>query len=222
MPIFETPGGSRLQLSLPHTEWPELQVASEAYTTLLKERRVTASRLSQLKTDRERAVTADRSALGKAIKEGKPDPGDKNVEKIEKEIAACNRRLEALEHALDTAESDLLDVLDEHRDAWVKELDESVTQAQAKYAEAIDAVATASHAYSNALALRNWVRSFPDGETTFRVRERFVPRLKNPNGSAFYVGDVLAALSEDATPQKEMPVIPWGVAYDEAKDAQNA
>lgn len=222
MPIFETPGGSRLQLALPQTAWPELQEASDAYTTLLKERRVTSSRLSQLKSDRERAIAADRAALGKAIKDGKPDPGDKNVEKIEKEIAACNRRLEALEHALDAAESDLLDVLDANRDAWVEELDEAVVQAQAQYAAAVEAAAAASHAYSTSLALRNWVRSFPDGETTFRVRERFVPRLKNQNGGAFYVSDVLTALREDATPQEEMPAIPWGAAYDDTIKAQNA
>jgi len=222
MPIFETPGGTRLQLTLPQSEWPELQEASNAYTTLLKERRVTSSRLTQLRTDRDRAVEADRSALGKAIKEGKPDPGDKNVEKIEKEIRACNRRLEALEHALDAAESDLLDVIDEHRRGWGEELDASVAVAQAKYAEAIEAVAAASHAYSHALALRNWVKHFPDSETTYRVRERFLPRLVNQNGSAFYVGDVLAALGEDAKPKEEPVVIPWGAAFDDAIDAQNA
>ncbi len=215
MPIFETPGGSRQQLALPQTQWPEMQQASEAYTSLLKERRVTSTRLGQLRADRDRAVNADRSALGKAIKEGKPDPGDKNVEKIEKEIRACNRRLEALEHALDAAESDLLDVLDEHREEWVEELDEATAQAQATYAEATDALTSASRGYSQALALRSWVRSFPEEETTFRVRERFLPTLKNQNGSAFYIGEVLNALREDATPQQETPAIPWGAAYDE-------
>lgn len=222
MPVFETPGGSRLQLALPRTDWPELQEATEAYSSLLKERRVTSSRLGQLKRDRERAVEVDRAALGKAIKEGKPDPGDKNVEKIEKEIRACNRRLEALEHALDSAESDLIDVLDEHRDEWLAQADEAVEKAQAQYAEAIDAVSVASHAYAGALALRGWVRSFPEEETTFRVRERFLPRLRNANGSAFYLSDVLAALHEDATPAEPTPVIPWGVAYDDAKEARNA
>lgn len=210
MPIFETPGGSRMQLTLPQTEWPVLQEASNAYTTLLKERRVTSSRLGKLKSDRARAVEADRIALGKAIKEGKPDPGDKHVEKIEKEIAACNRRLEALEYALDAAETDLIDVLDEHKGEWLAQVEESATEAQAKYAEATEALASASHAYSMAVALRNWVRNFPEEETTFRVRERYLPRLKRVNGSAFYVGEVLAALREDATPA-EPAVIPDAV-----------
>ena len=222
MPIFETPGGSRLQLALPQSDWPELQEASDAYATLLKERRVTSSRLGQLRTNRERAIAADRAAFGKTIREGKPDPGDKNVEKVEKEIRACNRRLEALEHALDAAETDLLDVIDEHRREWGEELDATVAQARAKYAEAIEAVATASNAYSQALAMRNWVKHFPEGETTYRVRERFLPRLVNQNGSAFYVGDVLAALGDDATPQEEPAIIPWGVAFDDAIEAKNA
>lgn len=206
MPLFETPGGTRLQLALPRTEFAELQEASDAYSTLLKERRVTSSRLSQLKADRNRAIEADREALGKAIKDGTPDPGDKNVEKIEKEIRACNRRLEALEHALDAAEGDLLDTLDEHREEWVAKVEESVSEAQERYASAIDAVADASNAYASSLALCSWLRSFPDEETTFRVRERHLPRLKNQNGSAFYVGDVLTALREDATPPE--PAIP--------------
>jgi len=220
MPVFETPGGSRLQLSLPQVDWPELQEAANSYTTLMKERRVTSVRLGQLHAERDRAIEADRAALGKAIKEGKPDPGDKNVEKIEKEIRACNRRLEALEHALDAAESDLIDVLDEHRDEWLGEVGESVATAQAQYAEAIEAVAQASQSYAAAITLRNWIRSFPEEETSFRVRERFLPRLRNANGSAFYLSDVLTALREDAQPHEPgQIVVPWGAAFEEAQNA---
>ena len=44
MPVFETPGGTRMDINLPQTEWPELQGAVEAYATLRRELRATRAR----------------------------------------------------------------------------------------------------------------------------------------------------------------------------------
>jgi hypothetical protein len=201
MPMFETSRGSRMQLLLPQSEFEELQEACKAYTDLMNERRVTGALLGKLEEDRSRAIEADRIALGKAIKDGTSDPGDKNVEQIEKKIKGCNRRLEALEHALDQAEIDLLEVLDEHRDDWVAELEAKHAEAQAVYREAIDAL-SASHAkVSQSFALLRWVKHFPEEETTFRVRGTFLGSLKAQNGEPYWFDQVIAALVDDATPQ---------------------
>jgi hypothetical protein len=208
MPLFDTARGTRLQFEVPPSSWPELQKVCQAYMDLQKERKVTGTLLGRLEDKRLRAIEDDRVALGKAIKEGTPDPGDKNVEKIEKEIRACRRRLEALEPALDEAEIDLLDVLDAHRDEWVAQLEAKHAEAQTKYAEAVEALNAARSEVSQAFALLRWVKHFPEEEQSFRVRGAHVGTLKNQRGDMYPFAEVVAALREDATPQVAAEVEP--------------
>lgn len=71
MPLFER-RGRRLDIVLPKTEWSEFEEARDAYLELVKERRVTETRLGSLRAERERAVLSDRAALADAIRDGKP------------------------------------------------------------------------------------------------------------------------------------------------------
>src|SRR5215211_69389 len=139
MPVFETNSGHRLQIQLPrHAPWDELKEAREEYERLMQERRVTNRRLGALMRERDSAINRDRMALAQAIKEGKAEPGDKNVQQVEKEVAACRRRIEAIEIALDDAEQALIDVVDEYRDDWIEETEPTLDEAYAAYADAIE------------------------------------------------------------------------------------
>ncbi len=203
MPVFETSRGGRIDLSLPRTQFPELNEVVEAYEQLRRERKVTSSRLSGLTRQREKAIEADRRTLADWIRKGQKgaEPGPKEVEKVEKEIAACNRRLEALEEALDDAERDLIAVVDEHREAWVEQAEVEHAAAREEFAGAVEALALSRQALSERFALVFWLRHFPDeerGAISYRVRGSYLPPLKAENGDPHTFADVVAALREDA------------------------
>jgi hypothetical protein len=197
MAVFETNRGGRLDIQLPPSPWPELKKVAEQYEKLARERRVTGTRLGGLEGERTRAIEQDRIALAKAIKDGKDDPGSKRVEKIEKEIAACKRRLEALEEALDMASGDLIATVDEHREEWSEEAQSELEAVQSVYAEAVEALASAREEVSAQYALFRWVRMFPD-EPTYRIRGSFLTTLRAQHGDPYFFSQVVDSLREDA------------------------
>ena len=221
MPVFETSAGRRIQLSLPRTKWKEFEEAAEAYRKLVREKKATSTRLRTLVGKRERAINEDRIALAKAIREGKSDPGDKAVEQVEKEIAACNRRLEALEHALDEAETDLIDVLDEHREEWLEEAKESLTAARDAYAETVEALAQAREKVSATWGLAYFIEHFPEEVISYKPGTAVLPNLRAQNSEPYYFAQVVEAMRADAKEAEPAPVIPFGRAADEMLDAQN-
>ena len=202
MPVFETARGSRMQIVVPRTEWPELEKAKEDYGRLLQERKVTGSRVSALQRDREKTERADATALAKWLKEGKKgkEPESKEVEKIDKEIAACERRLVALEEALDDAEADLIEVVDEHRSEWKPRAEKELESAYAVYAEVVEALARAHEAVSAKLGLRSWLRDFPE-EASYKPRGMLLPALRAPHGDPYMFDEVMAALRADVQAQ---------------------
>lgn len=204
--VFVNTSGRRIDIQLPPTPWPELQKAKENYEKLRAERRATEKRLGGCRVKRERAIQADRVALAKALKDGTKEPTEDAVAQIDKEILACNRRLGALEIALDNAEAELIETLDLHRDGWLEEVSEKVDEAYAKYSAAVEELAKGADAIAYAWSLFRWVRFFPDTETSFRVRGSWVAGLKTPNGDPYYQQDVIAALRADAQrPERTRP-----------------
>ena len=193
MTLFETQSGRGVDINLPHTEWEELERVRVALEDLKKERRVTATRLSSLSGERERAISKDRDALAQAIREGKSDPGDKSVEKVEKEIQACNRRIEALDVALEDTERDLIAVVDEHREEWAPEVEGALEGARQEYGEAIEALARAYAKVTSTYALLRWVKLFPEQEMSYRVRGMKVNALRGQHGDPYLFDEVLGA-----------------------------
>jgi hypothetical protein len=199
VPVFETERGGRIDLVLPPPEWKELEQVITAYEDLKGERNVTLSGLSGLTAERERAIEADRRVLKEWIRDGKKgtEPAAKEVEKVEKRIAACNRRLEALEEALDDAETDLIAVVDEHGGAWAEEVDVTHAEAREEYAQAVEALSVARNKVAQRFALLYWLRHFPD-EVRYRVRGAYLPGLIASWGDPYTFADVLVALRDDA------------------------
>lgn len=133
-----------------------------------------------------------------------PDPGEKRVEKIEKEISACKRRLEALEVALDDAEDDLLAQVDEHRDEWASEVEAELEEAREEYAKAVESLSVVRHKVSAKYALLRFVRLFPEEETSYRIRGSYVASLKAPHGEPYLFDAVIQALTQDAQARPEV------------------
>lgn len=208
MPVFESIRGGRIDLSLPASDWPELQKVASDYETLRRERKVTNSRLRSLEREREKAVEADRLALAEAIRKGKKggDAGAKEADRIDREIAACNRRLEALEEALDMVENDVLLVVDEHREAWITETSALHDEARQEYAEAVERLSTARDSVSQRFALLYWLTHFPSeemGAVSYRVRGSYLPSLRASHGDPYTFAEVASALRGDAQARPE-------------------
>ena len=205
MPLPTTAAGRRLDITLPNTDWPELQERVDEHQRLVRERKVTGTRIDVLIQEREKAAHADREALAQAIRDGKKEPSTSAVEKVEKEIAACNRRLEALDVALGHAEDDLIGCLDQHRDDWTDEARQVLDKARAAYAEHVEALATIRKNVSERFSLVYWLHNFPDNDHTYRVRPSHVPGLTAPHGGPYTFEEVLNALRTDANPPKAEP-----------------
>ena len=204
MPV-EVESGRRIDVRLPPSSpWSEFNDACDAYLELVQERQVTARRLSGLEGERTRAIEQDRLAYAKALREGKDDPGSKRVEKLEREIAACHRRLDAIGEAIDMATDELVASVDEHRAEWEAGARQLVDVAQREYAGAIETVATAKARVDTSFALLSFVAGFPESEVSYRVRGSFVGALKAPNADPYYFAQVIDALRADA----QMPLSP--------------
>jgi uncharacterized protein YukE len=198
----ELASGRRFEVAVPSSSnWEELNEAAETYRRLVQERNVTARRLGGLQGERVRAVEQERHALAAWLKSDRStkEPDSSKVAKIDKEIKAAERRLLAVEEAIDDAISDLIAVVDEHRDEWREDAERALAQERAQYAEAVEALAQAREKVSAAYALTSWVNGFPEFEQTFRVRGAVVGSLKAENGEPYWFAQVVDALRQDAT-----------------------
>lgn len=199
MTTFETGSGRRLDIQLPPPgSLPGLEEATETYARLLRERKVTSTRLSGLRGDLERAKDQERVALAKALKEDKAPPKLTKVAKTEKDIEVAAQRLEALEEALDLATDDLHVVADDLREEWTETVLAEVTEAKTAYAQAVEEVDRASREVLAKIALLRFVRLFPEEETSYRVRGSNVLALRAPHGDPYSLDEVVQALREDA------------------------
>ena len=157
-------------------------------------------RLSSLqRRGREAAQEQDAIALAEAIEEGKEEPKTNNVEQIDKEIAACERRVAALEIVVDNLEQSLIAVVDEHRDEWVEEVDAELTADFEMYGDAIEAVASARAHISQKFGLRRWLHGFPETNPVYAEGgSSVVVALKAMHGDPYTFTQVIDALRQDA------------------------
>lgn len=216
---LRTPRGGRKLLALPPTTPRKLlETARQGHAKLQEELREVDQRLERLALEREGAIKADRVALAHALREGKEEPDDRSVQKVDKAIAAAVRRREALELALDDSEQELVALVAEHRDTWVGEQEQAVAAVHAKLQSALAGYLAARNELSEARALARWVAGFPETSPTYRPVDPPVTGLKRANGEPFFWPEVAAALSTDAEPPSPTAetYVPWGRAADEA------
>ncbi|HXK40270.1 MAG TPA: hypothetical protein VJ837_05545 [Candidatus Paceibacterota bacterium] len=195
----ETGTRRRLDIKLPPPgSLPGLEEATETHDRLMRERKVTGTRLGGLRGELERARDEERILLARALKDDKPAPKLSKVTKIEKDIEVCEKRLAALDEALDLASDDLIVVADDYREEWTEQLLEEVAEAQALYAQAVEEVASASSSLRAKIALLRWARLFPEQETSYKIRGSNVLALRAPHGDPYSLDEVVQALREDA------------------------
>ena len=120
---------------------------------------------------------ADRKALGAALVAGRAEPAAEAA-KLKAEIAAEERRAEALELAVNDANSQIGRVVDVHRDAWRRQTVRELNRAARRYQAAIAELAAAREALANEATLIGWLDS---GEMSEAATEALgaVPRTDN-------------------------------------------
>jgi ribosomal 50S subunit-associated protein YjgA (DUF615 family) len=176
--------------------WDELKGPVKEYRKLVSDRHMALTRLGKLEADRRRAVERDRQALARALRDGKPDPGDKSVEKIDTDMANTRRTVEALEIAIAEAEVDLIGVVDEHKDGWVGDVDERIEESTVAYLAAVEQVEATRTTLTEAVALKRFLHTFPDHG--YAPGHWPVFGLIAPNGDPFRWDQVVDALRKDA------------------------
>jgi hypothetical protein len=204
MPVFETSTGSRLDLRLPHTEWPELQRAVAEYQFLLNERKAAGYRVGALVQEQERAIRKDLDALKKTLLEGGEDPGAKHEAKVKKEAEAAKRRYDALDLALEDAEVKLIEIVDAHRDEWLAEVATTQEKARTEYEESVETLNKLRARLTRQRSLTHWLTNFPE-QPTFRVAFPHVRNLTAPSGDPYAWEQVVEALRLDANPPLATP-----------------
>jgi hypothetical protein len=216
MSAFESGRGRRLELTLPRTDWPDLERPVIQYLQLQLERKATRSRIGHAGAEKEKRIAQHKRDVTKWLRSGKKgkEPVLTGVDKLDKEVEACTMRLESIEDALAEAEQELIDAVEEHRDEWAGDVDEKYRAALAEYAEVVEQLATARAKVSQIFSLLFWVQKFPE-ETHYRVRGSRVPALgAKMSGDLFTFEEVVEALREDTNPVvlAEPEYIPWGLA----------
>jgi hypothetical protein len=219
----ENTRGTLTPFQLPPVDavWDELQGPIKEYRKLVADRHMATTRLGKLENDRVRAIERDRQALAKALREGKEDPGDQAVEKIDKDLAQTRRKIAALETAIYDAEAELIALVDEHQAEWIENTDAEIGDVAQEYLAAVDALEAAREKMTAAVGLKRFLHTFP--EHGYNAGHWPVYGLIARNGDPFLWGEVVGALRRDAdtatAPKREPQPDPQGPIREQLHDA---
>lgn len=185
--------------------------AGATYARLSVENAATAAKLAELERRRPEAVEADRAAYAAAIRDGKPDPGTKAVDRLDAELVATRRRSEALAVAVATAQAELVATVEARRGPWGAAIDRQVAKDRDELAKAVEALAAARDKLAESLSLAGWLSRFPN-KTAWMPPAALagVRGLEAPNGDPYPWALVLGALRRYGEPPA--PPVPLRVA----------
>jgi hypothetical protein len=175
---------------LARTRWRPVAKAVEERNGLGRELAETNEHLVQLRNELQQAEQADRAAFAVAIAAGKAEP-ERRAEQIAASIEAEERRSEALQTAVLTAESDL-QKLREQNPAWYRDTLAAIAKAHRAYQEAIRTLAVAREALADEVALADWIRG---GVGVSPIVDTLAARN---GGEALSFARILGALGADA------------------------
>ena len=179
------------------------QAAADEVRRLEGERRKAVAERGRLERARNGAVETDRLDHAKAIREGKPDPGPKAVEKADKAIVVAHRREEALGTACGQARAELAEVIKAERSELERVAEENVEQARERFRSALEGLVAEQRALSESLGFAAWLAGFP--ETIYAPAKhtpavRGIATLSGDPPRFEQVAEALACLAEPLRP----------------------
>ena len=176
--------------------WKLLERARAEHERLSGDYDASFVRVRQLEQERAAAAEADRAALAAALTAGKSDPGDKELERVEKLLAAEQRKVDALQLATQQAQARIEAVVEEHREEWKRDAERRVDEARSGYAAAVEALVAAREQLEHAFALASFTENFPNGKTIGRLP--FAGGEVGLNGARRPFPEIARHLREDA------------------------
>lgn len=186
--------------------WDEVKPKVAEYNKLVRDRLAAQHRLDQIARDRLKAEQLDQAALANALREGKPDPGDKAVKKLEKDEKETKRLFGALEEALLDVEAELAEVFEATRGEQHEAVDAEIDAASQEYIDAIAAMQSARWKLAEAVSMKRFLNTFPEDERAWRPGEWAVYKLVAPSGDAYDMGKVVEALQFDVDVAHGSPI----------------
>lgn len=198
--------GGRVIREVPATPWKPFEKARETLERLRQEQHQTAAKLAQLRADRETAITRDRDAVARSYLDRKAKPNTDAVARIDTQIASVTRDAEALDTALDLAEAGLVETVEQHRQEWIAEQEQTVETARLALRAAVEQYLTARQERAAEQALLRLIRSFPN--KGYSVVDAPLAGLHGPHGGPHQWAQTEAALLADAEPDTRKPELP--------------
>jgi ABC-type transporter Mla subunit MlaD len=197
-----------LPLQPPPQHRPPAVVEAATKLERLYRARDDMSSLLQAVTDKlEQAVEDDRRRLPDAYADESAKPDRKAVQKLEDELAARRRDLDALDLAVSDARKKVAEAIDAHREAWRAALEAERASARAGLSDAIDALERAHQRVGEFQGAISFLTSWPR-VPTYAAGTRPVLELRGRNGEPYNWPTVLAALRTEARPPEPPPPPP--------------
>ncbi len=181
-------------------DWPDIDTVIREYLRLTADHRTASTDLAALLESRPAAINEDRQTYAKAIRQGKNDPGEAALAKLNTKITASSRKVEALAVAVQAAAQDLADAVERRRIELVRDTDRAVLEDHAALSAAVAQWEVARGRLHAHRALRSWVRGFP-------TQTKYVPGMTPPlagltgrNGAPVSYAEIAQSLRQDAEP----------------------
>jgi len=156
--------------------------------------------LVELEAAVKEAERVDRQAYGKALADGKPDPGATAVAEAKAAVEEGKRRRDALEHAVNTTYPDVVAAVVNTRDKWQEELADDFRAAAEHFEEAVNDLGDAHASLADAVTTIDWLEKFANGEVRRKksgaARLAELPRLIQRNGDPYTFDAVFRALRD--------------------------
>jgi hypothetical protein len=170
-----------------------------------------------LARDAKDAAEKDKLAAATALRAGKSDPGDGNLQAIGVKRSAATRRAAQIGDAQALVVRDIERLLEANGTAWGEEAIARASQARLDAQAALDAFRAARELVADLEASARWLRTA--GQAKAGRQFGHVPGLIQRNGQPFALGEVVAALSTIDEEPASAPPDPEPASDDEPEEA---
>jgi hypothetical protein len=138
--------------------WKQIRQAREQIRQAEAAHAASSARLDELRSAIPEAERRDREALGEAIVAGKAEPKPE-AEQLRAELAAEERRNDALTGAVERARGEIGRQVEQNRSGWYRDTVRDLSQAGKRYTDAISELEQARETLSSAASLCVWISS---------------------------------------------------------------
>lgn len=143
-------------------DWPALTPLLEEHRKYVSEFNSRKPALEDLKKRQlHGAKAADQEQRAEAYRAGEKDPGEKNAEKVEKEIAETEDTMRMASTTVAAIEGEIISTATEYQKQWLEEVRAEREAAAERMAESLAEFAAARERYAELGGLEEWVEHRP-------------------------------------------------------------